>query len=583
MRIDVEFIDRVGIAHEILAQLAARQWNVVAMEVVPPHVYIDIPELQAETLATLQQALSQVSGVLAVRVVDVLPGTRRRLHLDALLAALADPVLALDAGGGVVLANSAAQALLGTPGGAGAAGMGLIGATGQAWEGLPLAAFFDDATLQDELVASAFHLPGREVSVRGQPFLLDVTPVSETGQRNGHGNGDVNGGVNGDVNGGVNGGVAVGAVLTLYAPQRIGGRLAALQNLAGSFDAIIGESGPLRALKARAVRVAPVDAPLMIIGETGTGKELVAQACHAASARNNAPFLALNCAALPESLAESELFGYSSGAFSGAQRGGKPGLIEMAEGGSVFLDEIGEMSLYLQAKLLRFLNDGKFRRIGGEREIKVNVRIICATHRNLEQMVAERTFREDLYYRLNVLNLSLPALRERPDDILLLARHFIERACQQARKPLARLSLAAEQRLVQYQWPGNVRQLQNVIFRAITLSDRRLLDVADLDLARPGAGGRILPSGNPSDNPIGNSTGSSTGSSSGTPTEPASTSLPELPQQIGDWADAVAGFERALLLRLYPQYPSCRKLAARVNMSHSMMALKLKKYGIGGV
>jgi transcriptional regulator of aromatic amino acid metabolism len=520
MRIDVEFVDRVGIAHEILAQLAARQWNVVAMEVVPPHVYIDIPELQADTLATLRPALNQVAGVLAVRVVDVLPGTRRRLHLDALLAALADPVLALDASGCVVLANSAAQALLGT--------LGLSGTERLSWEGLRLDAIFDDAALQAELVASAFHLPGREVSVRGQPFLLDVTPVSETGQ---------SGGDEVDPLAAAPGrGVAVGAVLTLYAPQRIGGRLAALQNLAGSFDAIIGESGPIRALKARALRVAPVDAPLMIIGETGTGKELVAQACHAASGRSNAPFLALNCAALPESLAESELFGYSSGAFSGAQRGGKPGLIEMAEGGSVFLDEVGEMSLYLQAKLLRFLNDGKFRRIGGEREIKVNVRIICATHRNLEQMVAERTFREDLYYRLNVLNLALPALRERPDDILLLARHFIERACRQAQKPLARLSPAAQQRLMQYEWPGNVRQLQNVIFRAITLSDRRLLDLADLDLARPGAGGRNLPA----------SAASATGQ--------ASASLPDVPDQIGDWAEAVAGFERALLLRLYPQY-----------------------------
>ena len=159
-------------------------------------------------------------------------------------------------------------------------------------------------------------------------------------------------------------------------------------------------------LLSRARRLARLDAPLLIHGETGTGKELIARACHTASERSNEPFLALNCAALPENLAESELFGYAAGAFTGAQRGGKPGLLELAEKGSVFLDEIGEMSPYLQAKLLRFLNDGSFRRVGGEREIKVNVRIISATHRDLKQMVLDGGFREDLYYRLNVLTLE---------------------------------------------------------------------------------------------------------------------------------------------------------------------------------
>ncbi|HVL76379.1 MAG TPA: sigma 54-interacting transcriptional regulator, partial [Noviherbaspirillum sp.] len=283
------------------------------------------------------------------------------------------------------------------------------------------------------------------------------------------------------------------------------------------------------------------------VGETGTGKELVAQACHASSSRAGAPFLALNCAALPESLAESELFGYVSGAFTGAQRGGKPGLIEMAEGGTVFLDEIGEMSLYLQAKLLRFLNDGKFRRIGSEREIKVNVRIISATHRNLRKMVADGSFREDLFYRLNVLQLDVPPLRERPDDILLLARHFIQRACAQAQKPLCRLTASACAALVANSWPGNVRQLQNVVFRAITMTDKRALDAADLDLAEDS----IAPA-----------------------------SLSEAESE--DWEKSVAAFERALLERLYPAHPSSRKLARRLNTSHSMIATKLRKYGIPG-
>jgi TyrR family helix-turn-helix protein len=291
--------------------------------------------------------------------------------------------------------------------------------------------------------------------------------------------------------------------------------------------------------------MAVVDAPLLITGETGTGKELLAQACHGVSNRSNAPFLELNCAALPESLAESELFGYMSGAFTGAQRGGKPGLFEMADGGTVFLDEIGEMSLYLQAKLLRFLNDGKFRRIGGDKEVRVNVRIISATHRNLPKMVQEGLFREDLFYRLNVLHLEMPALRDRPDDILLLAGHFIERACTQSQKPVCRLNSSACAALVSNRWPGNVRQLQNVVFRAITMSDQRVLGAADVDWAE------------------------------------GSISADEVNLDTAEnWDLSVSAFERALLERLYPQYPSSRKLAARLATSHSMIATKLRKYGI---
>ena len=512
MRIDVQFTDRVGIAHEILAVLARRHMNVVAVEVEPPHIFIDIPKLEESILPTLRADCMAVAGVTVVQAVDILPGVRRRLHLDTLMAVMADPVMAVDADGRIVAVNAAAAAV--------------ANMSESALHGKTLRELFGEAALETELVGSGFRVPAREVMLRGEPFLLDVTPVSE------------------EIDASLD--QTVGGVITLHAPRRLGERIHALQHSQGSgFHLMIGESAPLRALKARAARVAIVDAPLLILGETGTGKELVAQACHAASSRRNAPFLALNCAALPESLAESELFGYTPGAFSGAQRSGKPGLIEMADGGTVFLDEIGEMSLYLQAKLLRFLNDGKFRRIGGEREMKVDVRIISATHRDLPKMVAERTFREDLYYRLNVLNLEVPPLRVRSDDILLLARHFIERACAQAQKPICRLNAAASAALLGNRWPGNVRQLQNVVFRATTMSDERIIDASDLDLAEYS----IM------------------------------TEEPE-PREVEDWDKSVAVFERALLERLYPQFPSSRKLAARLKTSHSMMASKLRKYRI---
>ena len=209
------------------------------------------------------------------------------------------------------------------------------------------------------------------------------------------------------------------------------------------------------------------------------------------------------------------------------------------------------MSPYLQAKLLRFLNDGSFRRVGGEREQKVDVRIISATHRDLEQMVAQQSFREDLFYRINVLALFIPPLRERADDILLLARLFIARAAAQARRPPCRLTVAAETTLLNSPWPGNVRQLQNVIFRAVTMSDKAILDIFDLNLARSNLGGRDA--------------------------------LPDdvaVADEAPSWDEAIERFEKELLQRLYPLYPSSRKLAAHFKTSHTKIADKLRKYGI---
>ncbi|NQD92979.1 sigma 54-interacting transcriptional regulator, partial [Pseudomonas sp. CrR25] len=325
MRIHVTFIDRVGITQEVLALLGGRNLNLDAVEMVPPNVYIDAPTLSAAVLDELREALFKVQGVQAVTIVDILPGQRRRLQLDALLAAMSDPVLAVDGEARVLLANPA-----------------LIALCGREPDGLVLGELFGDPALHAALLEQQFRLPLREVTLNGQALLLDATPISETA-----GAGQLQ---------------LAGALLTLYEPSRIGARLAALHHdHAEGFDSLLGDSLPIRTLKTRALRVATLDAPLLIHGETGTGKELVARACHASSGRREAPFLALNCAALPENLAESELFGYAPGAFTGAQRGGKPGLLELANQGTVFLDEIGEMSPYLQAKLLRFLSDGTFR------------------------------------------------------------------------------------------------------------------------------------------------------------------------------------------------------------------------------
>ncbi|WP_406677193.1 sigma 54-interacting transcriptional regulator [Neomoorella carbonis] len=232
-----------------------------------------------------------------------------------------------------------------------------------------------------------------------------------------------------------------------------------------TFADILGESPALKEAVRLAREYASVQSTVLIHGETGSGKEMFAHAIHLAGPRQDGPFVAVNCAALPENLLESELFGYAEGAFTGARKGGKPGLFELAHEGTIFLDEIGEMSPRLQARVLRVLEEGEIMRLGDDRIIPVNVRVIAATHRNLAQMVKEQSFREDLYYRINVLNLEIPPLRERGADVLLLAEHFLQEFCRQLQRPAVNLTPEAARELLQYRWPGNVRELRNCMER----------------------------------------------------------------------------------------------------------------------
>jgi len=245
---------------------------------------------------------------------------------------------------------------------------------------------------------------------------------------------------------------------------------------------IIGESRAIRAVREQAARIAQHDTPVLITGETGTGKELLAREIHALSPRRDGPFVAINCSAIPETLFESELFGYEKGAFTGADRL-RRGKIEVASGGTLFLDEIGEMSLSAQPKLLRFLQNQVFYRVGGTRPIRSNVRIIAATNSDLRRLAEEGRFRSDLMYRLNVVELHLPPLRERREDIPLLVDYFLKRFAAELKKPIQGVTVEAKAYLAEYSWPGNIRELANCIERAILLSDRPVLDVADFALS----------------------------------------------------------------------------------------------------
>jgi transcriptional regulator with PAS, ATPase and Fis domain len=258
-----------------------------------------------------------------------------------------------------------------------------------------------------------------------------------------------------------------------------------------TFEDIIGVSSAIQEAKKMAMIAALGNSTVLLLGETGTGKELFAQSIHNHSERRGHPFLAINCGAVPRELLESELFGYTEGAFTGASKGGRPGKFELANGGTVLLDEIGDMPTDMQVKLLRVLQTGEVYRIGGHKSLSVDVRIIAATNSKLQEKVEQRNFREDLFYRLNVFPIIIPPLRERADDIFPLSRHFLSRCSRSLKKSVMPLSAAAEQALLTYHWPGNIRELENVVERSVNMAATDQIEPENLGLPA-GRRGNVL-------------------------------------------------------------------------------------------
>ncbi|WP_034946556.1 transcriptional regulator TyrR [Erwinia oleae] len=509
MRLEVFCQDRLGLARELLDLLVERSIDLRGIEIAPPRcIYLNFTPVSFDSFSQLMAEIRRIPGVTDVKTVAFLPSEREHRALSALLVAMPEPVFSVDMKSKIELANPAAQALF-------ALNEEKIRSAGA---GSLIPGFNFQRWLESEKLEPQAH----RVVLQGRDFLMEITPIYAAEAES-----------------------AAGAVVMLKSTARMGQQLQTLTvNDDSEFQHIVAVNVKMRQVIEQARKLAMLDAPLLIIGDTGTGKDMLARACHLRSARGKKPFLALNCASLPDDVAESELFGHAAGAYPNALEG-KKGFFEQANGGSVLLDEIGEMSPRMQTKLLRFLNDGTFRRVGEEHEVHVDVRVICATQKNLTELVQRGEFREDLYYRLNVLTLNLPPLRDRQQDLAALTDMFVARFADE--QGIARPVIAPQLNafLARYTWPGNVRQLKNVLYRALTQLEGHELRPQDIIL-------------------------------------PEFTLEVPLGEEVmeGSLDEITSRFERSVLSRLYLSYPSTRKLAKRLGVSHTAIANKLREYGL---
>lgn len=311
------------------------------------------------------------------------------------------------------------------------------------------------------------------------------------------------------------------------------------------FEALIGESIIFQDLRKKAKKISQLDVPILITGETGVGKELFARVCHHGSHRTNYPFLVLNCSSIPDNVLENELFG---GLVNGELQ---QGIFELADKGTVFLDKIGEMTPTLQLKLLRFLQDGTFRRVGENKEIKVDVRVISSTKSKLHALVEAKMFRQDLYYRLNVLNINIPPLREHSSDIGLLAKYFIYYICSKFKFKTKSIDKRAIEILEAYTWPGNIRELRNIIYQTLIENPTEIIGKESIRLPEIKLK-KII------------------------------SKEPQIPLILnGSLSDIMQYYEEIVLRELYADFSTTRKLATRLGISHTAVANKLREYNIG--
>jgi len=521
IKLHLVFQDRVGIVADLSRRIADRAFNIVAMEVDRvadlAHVYVEAENRQIETVPPdLLHALGDIPGLLSSRPIDTLPQEEQAQRLRVVLDNIANWVIAVDTEGRITTINKVACEIL---------GLEHDEILGRDLRELNLNA----ATILESLTGREY-ADVKKTLVTGSgrfQYFATCRPI-----RDGEGH-------------------IIGAVEIAKDMQEI--RMLARsisEPIQISFSDIVGQDQAINNLIGYAQLIAATDSIVCIRGASGTGKELFARAMHTASKRPG-PFVPINCAALPEQLLESELFGYVGGTFTGGLKDGKAGLFEVAGEGTVFLDEIGDMPLPSQAKILRVMQDHCVRRIGGSREIPIQARIITATNRNLEKMVEDGGFRQDLYYRINVLPIHIPPLQERPGDIALLAEHFLFTLASRMGRPAKSIAAQGLAKLGRHQWPGNVRELKNVVDRAAILCPEEIIDERFIILAHELGDripGQLLPS------------------PKSEPGRPLKSQMDRL--------------EKEILESTLKRSKSVRQAALSLGLSHTAILNKIKKHGL---
>ncbi len=447
LKLELIFKDRVGIIADISKIIAQKGGNILLMEVIRhkdrAHVYLEIEEGERVTWSEeIFEILTNTADLIQIRLIDTLPQEERENRIRVVLDNISDGVISIDGKGKITTINRIARQAL---------DCGDRGVVGSAVQALNL----PDFQILECLGGKKFSNVKKDlITATGRyHYFTTSRPI-----RNAKGQ-------------------IIGAVEITKDMQEIKKLAKSISEpVKIGFSDIIGRHPSIKAAVAFARKIVGVDTVVSIRGGSGTGKELFARAIHS-EAGLQGPFVPINCAALPDQLLESELFGYVGGAFTGGRKEGKPGLFEVARGGTVFLDEIGDMPSGSQAKILRVIQEKRVRRIGGSKEIPIQTRIITATNRNLERLVAQKRFRQDLYYRINVIPIHIPPLVERVEDIPLLVEHFMFQLVSKLDKPMPAITKEAMRKLVRHDWPGNVRELKNVVERAAFLAEGDAIDM----------------------------------------------------------------------------------------------------------
>lgn len=505
-------VDRIGLVQDVSKILTAYHINILSMEVQLNSLYVEIEQLSKEKIILVFDKLKSISSIIDVQKINYMPRQQRTQELRAILSSISDGIIAIDSNQRITQYNPVAEEIVRLP--------------YNTVIGHQFAEIFPSDLPLLETLKQGTTYDNREIILKqtSSHYLTSGRPIVDTAGK-------------------INGAVAllkdIGEVRKLVASFT-----SRKQHV---FHDIVYQSDTMQQVVDTINTIATGISTVFIRGETGTGKELVARAIHMTSPRSQKKFVPINCAAIPESLLESELFGYAKGAFTGADKNGKPGLFEFTDGGTLFLDEIGEMPMALQAKLLRVLQERTVRRIGSLEERPIDVRIIAATNQNIKKMIDTGKFREDLYYRLNVIPLYVPPLRERSTDIPLLAQDFLQHFSIRFQKSVCTISETAMSKLMQYDWPGNVRELENVMERAVNVVTGTIIlqehIVFDSDFKRDNS---------------------------------------QLSEQHihSTLTEAISHLEYDMLVQAMKQYHSSRSLGRALGISHTAIIKKMHKYNL---